>query len=395
MRNIIITGGELFNKGAEAMTFITVDELKKRFPNHKIYLLSDMDLKRPKKERERYAFSFMGWYPIKFAKCQSNPLLRLLCKLKNGAEFREAEAIYKNADLMIDISGYALGSNWNYEYVNTYLEHLEFARAFDIPVYLMSQSFGPFNFEGEKGQEVNFRIQKLLPEVKAICAREKEGYDVLVDTYHLKNVYLSQDIVLNNTSINLKNVFVTEPKYDIPDIEESAIGIIPNMRNFEVGNKKNVYELYEELIKNELKKRHIVYLLSHSAQDAEICKTLKQKFANDSNVIWLEQDFSSIEFNEIVKKFTYVIASRFHSVVHAYKNAIPCIVLGWATKYHDLTLQFKQEKYMIDVRDEINVDAIITQIEYLNQNLEEERKRIAHSLLKIQEANVFDIVKID
>ena len=30
MKNIIITGGELFNKGAQAMTFITVDEMKKR-----------------------------------------------------------------------------------------------------------------------------------------------------------------------------------------------------------------------------------------------------------------------------------------------------------------------------------------------------------------------------
>ena len=88
MRNIIITGGELFNKGAEAMTFIAVDELKKRFPNHKIYVLSDMDLKRPKEEKEKYAFSFMGWYPVKFAKCQSNWRLRVLCKLKNRRKRR-------------------------------------------------------------------------------------------------------------------------------------------------------------------------------------------------------------------------------------------------------------------------------------------------------------------
>ena len=32
MRNIIITGGGLENKGAQAMTFITVNELAKRFP---------------------------------------------------------------------------------------------------------------------------------------------------------------------------------------------------------------------------------------------------------------------------------------------------------------------------------------------------------------------------
>ena len=104
MKNIIITGGELFNKGAQAMTFITVDEMKKRFPDHRILVLSEMDLQRPKKEQEQYAFSFMGWYPIKFAKCQSNPILRALCLLRNQKELMEAEAIYKNTDLMIDIS---------------------------------------------------------------------------------------------------------------------------------------------------------------------------------------------------------------------------------------------------------------------------------------------------
>lgn len=395
MRNIIITGGELFNKGAEAMTFITVDELKKRFPNHKIYLLSDMDLKRPKDEREKYAFSFMGWYPIKFAKCQSNLLLKLFCKLKNGAEFNEAENIYKNTDLMVDISGYALGSNWNYEYVNTYLEHLEFAKAFNIPVYLMSQSFGPFKFEGEKGQELHSRIQKLLPGVQAICAREKEGYEALVDTYHLNNVHLSQDIVLNNKSINLQNVFVSEPQYDIPDIVENGIGIIPNVRNFEVGDKEDIYALYNTLICNELKLGHAVYLLSHSSQDAEICRIIKQNFATNSDVIWLEQDFSSIEFNEIVKKFKYVIASRFHSVVHAYKNIVPCIVLGWATKYHDLTKQFNQEKYMVDVREKLDADKIIEQIANLNEHLDEEKQVILKYLSKMQERNVFDILTIN
>ena len=38
MGNVIITGGDLKNKGAQAMTFVTVDEIKKRFPEERIYL---------------------------------------------------------------------------------------------------------------------------------------------------------------------------------------------------------------------------------------------------------------------------------------------------------------------------------------------------------------------
>ena len=55
-RNILITGGELFNKGAQSMTFITVNELKKRFPNHEILLSSSRDFKRDYEEKQQYNF---------------------------------------------------------------------------------------------------------------------------------------------------------------------------------------------------------------------------------------------------------------------------------------------------------------------------------------------------
>ena len=39
MRYILISGGTLRNKGAQAMVFVAVDELRKRFPNHEILAL--------------------------------------------------------------------------------------------------------------------------------------------------------------------------------------------------------------------------------------------------------------------------------------------------------------------------------------------------------------------
>ena len=124
-KNIIITGGGLANKGAQAMTFIAVSELKKKFPNHRILVLSTEDLKRPKEQLEKLSFEFIGWYPQKFAKCQNNPILRLMYKVINKEEFAEAETIYKNTDLMIDISGYAFGSGWTSKICNDFLDNFE------------------------------------------------------------------------------------------------------------------------------------------------------------------------------------------------------------------------------------------------------------------------------
>ena len=394
MKNIIITGGELFNKGAQAMTFIAVDEMKKRFPDHQILVFSEMDLQRSKEEREQYAFEFMGWYPLKFAKCQSNPVLRMMCLLRNKKELIEAEEIYRNTDLMIDISGYALGSNWGIETCNHYLEHLEFAKAFQIPVYLMPQSFGPFDFSDAAGKEVDRRIAELLPTAKVICAREREGYLALKEHYHLENVILTNDLVVNNRGVNRDNVFCKKVSVKLPDIEDKSVAVIPNQRNFAVADAVEVEAIYLCIIQILLQNGVKVYLISHSDTDMEICKKLKEKVSTNKSVILIDQELSCIEFNEMVRKFQFVVASRFHALVHAFKNKVPCIALGWATKYHDLMKQFGQEQYMLDVRQEISNELLETLIHSMINNREDNSQTISKRLEELQETDVFDVVKL-
>lgn len=393
MRNIIITGGELFNKGAQAMTFVAVDELCRRFPDHKIYLLSEMDLARPEEEKEPFAFDFMGWYPLKFARCQSNSLLRFTCKLRNSKELQEAEDIYKHCDAMVDVSGYALGSNWSAATCNRYLDHLEFAQAFGIPVYLMPQSFGPFDFGAER-QALNARIQRLLPTAKVIFAREQEGYDALVNTYGLKNVRLAHDLVLGNKGIELANIFVSAPTLDLPEIRPNSVAVIPNSMNSSVSSQESVLELYTKAIHALLSQGKTVYLLSHSTVDSALCSKLKEPFLTNENVILLAQDFSCLEFNALVKKFDYLIASRFHSIVHAFKNGVPCIALGWATKYHDLLKLFDQEQYILDVRDKIGEEQIAAAIALMDAHYPDEAGKIQKGLAAVQKQNVFDVLTL-
>ncbi|GAE28192.1 hypothetical protein JCM9140_4400 [Halalkalibacter wakoensis JCM 9140] len=56
---VLITGGELFNKGAQAMTFTTVNEIKSRFKDKEIVLLSSRDYLRDKNEKEQYSFKIL------------------------------------------------------------------------------------------------------------------------------------------------------------------------------------------------------------------------------------------------------------------------------------------------------------------------------------------------
>ena len=373
------------------MTLIAVHELRERFPYHNIYVHSPVDLANKKLDKRVFTFKFTGWYPLKFARCQRHPFQRSMILLRSGSELSEAEAIYRNTDFIVDVSGYALGSNWSDKICNDFLDILEFAKAFGIPVYLMPQSFGPFDF-GKAREAIDNRIRKLLPTAKVIFAREQEGYDALVNRYGLKNVRLAYDLVLSNTGINIKNVFVSAPEFDLLEIRTNSVAVVPNSMNSNVSSHDAVLSIYTEVISALLKRGRTVYLISHSAMDAALCRELKEAFGVNGNVVLLDRDFSCLEFNELVNKFAYLVASRFHSIVHAFKNGIPCIALGWATKYYDLLTLFGQEQYVLDFRDEIGTENVSTAIEKMDRAYRDESLKIQNKLVSVQEHNVFDVV---
>ena len=108
----------------------------------------------------------------------------------------------------------------------------------------------------------------------------------------------------------------------------------------------------------------------------------------------MEQEFSCLEFNELVKLFDYLVASRFHSVVHAFKNGIPCITLGWAKKYEVLLEQFGQADYLFDVRKDLTKESLVQAMERMEQSWSKESVKIRENLAAVQEKNVFDVLKL-
>ena len=374
------------------MTFVAVDALRKRFPDHEIYLLSELDRRRPEKERAQYRFRFTGWYPIKFARAQHNPALRLACLLRNRAELLECEALYRNCDLMVDISGYGLGSNWGEKQLCLYLDHLEFAKAFGIPCYLLPQSFGPFDFHGEEKTQGD-RIPELLSSVKLICAREQQGYDDLRRLYHLENVILRPDLVLSSRDVSLNNVFSAPPAIELTAVGKNSVAIVPNENTVSAVGEEKILTLYGEIVRALVQAGKHVYLLSHSSADKWLCEKIKAQFPNDE-ICYLDRDFSCLEYSELVKRFDFVICSRYHGIVHAFKNGVPCVSIGWAAKYHELMSYFGQEGYAFDVEAGLSSPEIIESILLLNDRREQESGKIRELLTTVQNENVFDLLEI-
>lgn len=392
MEYAIIVGGGLQNKGAQSMTFVTVNEIKKRFPHLKIILFSGSDYMHNNSE---YTFEICKPIDLRTTFYLQGGFYRWIANLQKNKirDIERIEEIYRNTKLMIDISGYVLGSNWPYWRSISYMLRIKTAKHFGINTFLMPQSFGPFNYTGIKKILVHHLIKTYLKFPKVIYAREKEGYDLLLKKYRLRNIVLSEDMVLLNKKLDIRNIYNTLPEQKKVGLLQNAVAIIPNAKNFVFGNKDRVIDAYREIVEKLLSCGKSIYILRHAKEDIDACNTIKEMFAHNDNVILISDEFTCIEYDLLVKGFDYLIASRFHSIVHAYKNGIPCIALGWATKYHELLHSFHQDNFIFDVRKEIDLHAISEAIDVMNTSFPEQSKTIQRILAEIQRNNIFDVVE--
>ena len=393
---VVVTGGELFNKGAQAMTYITVDQIAKKYPDCKVILFSDGDFKRPDAEKAKYKFEFLPFPGLgeTISLCTGLFKKRYLNRA-NGKNYAKYKEIVENTVALLDISGYALGSKWSDFVIEGYLRKLFLAKHFGIPVYLMPQSFGPFDFKSKKAKLFHKLLKHYLSTAKLIMARENDGLYALKEKYKLKNVIKTPDLVLQNTGINPENIF-----YDIPEkkeylIEKNSVALIPNSKNNKFGNEENLLNMYRNMIDILLEKGTNIYLIYHAVEDLKICRLIKDTYyAKVQNVYLIEDELNCIEFDDIVQKFDFIIGSRYHSIVHAYRKAVPAIVIGWAVKYKELAHLFEQEKYCFNVENAESYNSAVLMVKQMYENHSEESKKIFVGVTEIQKENVYDLIEI-
>ncbi len=404
MKKIIISGADMGNKGAQAMLFIAASEVKKNYPSAEIYFTTSA---RYTKNLEKYKLKYLYKYTFINAMAiqsgQRNCLVAFFFAIGNAiksiikrnftqifGEYKYIKLI-KEIDLIIDVSGLNLTSQFPFRVNRNYLDIIDYAHANDIQIVLMPQSFGPFDY-GKKQAYMDERIKEALAKAKIIYAREEEGKRLLVEKYGLENVKLSDDLVLQNKKIAWNDICEDIDDFKIVSypIQENSIAIIPNLRSFERINDGNMLELYKVIIKAILELGKNVYIIRHSNEDEKICRAIYNLFKGNKQVFLISGELNFYEYEEIICKFDFIIASRFHSIVHAYKNGVPCIGLGWAQKYMDLFKKCGQSQYVFDVREKLDYDKIIVKIKDMCRNCDGNRNIIIEHMKDIQKNNCFE-----
>ena len=393
-KNIILLGGQLFNKGAQAMTFITVDEIKKRFPDHNIILISSKDYKREDVEKDNYKFDIMPEPRLRFLFFAGlTNKIHVLKKVSVTDNNKTIIDTLHNTEYVLDISGYRLGSDWGCDLSIYYCLQVMLSHMCGAKVYLMPQSFGPFLYKGRKAKLTNRLILKCLPYAELIMAREIEGYNLLRRKYKLKNVIKTYDMVLQNEGVDISNIYHIKPQFNLPEISCDSIAIIPNSKLLKYGSLNEIDNIYDSIIDTLHLYNKKVYFLFHSSEDREICINLYEKYKKSfDDIYFIDVDLSCLEFDRVVAKFDFVVASRYHSIVHAYRNSVPAIVLGWAIKYKELMKIFNQTEYHFNVRESFDIACVKDAVIHMISDNNIEKEKIKRRLNKVREINVFDYI---
>lgn len=398
MNNILIVGANFNNKGAQSMLFVAVDEIYRRNPNARIYFGG---IERWKSGKYTFDQVYYRDYNKAIAMNEfSHPwyITKSICKdivkavACKGNGIRELTALKKlmpSIDLVIDISGYNIGDKWNAETHENYFDNIRLAIKYHIPMILMPQSFGPFNYKANYKYLIE-EAEELLSYPRIIFAREKKSIEYLQQKFNLSNIRLSSDMVLQNKTISIKNILLTPSKIETPIIKINSVGIIPNSKTVSDENRSQIFKLYQTVIQMLLSNGKRIYILKHSLNDGPLCSQIYSSFSDVQEVSYLNSNFSCLEYNEIVKQFDFIICSRYHGAVNAYKNGIPSVLLGWADKYDELAECLNQQKYCLNIRDSIDQNMVIYVVELMLHNYLYESSIIREKLKQIQSKNCFD-----
>ena len=80
----------------------------------------------------------------------------------------------------------------------------------------------------------------------------------------------------------------------------------------------------------------------------------------------------------------------YHATVHAYKAGTPALVFGWSAKYREMMSLLGQERYLFDVREDIETESILAALNILLARRQDEAQVIKEKLGNLQkEYDVF------
>ena len=146
-----------------------------------------------------------------------------------------------------------------------------------------------------------------------------------------------------------------------------------NNKDEYIGLLKDIIDLYE-------KKGQPIFMLNHEGfRDKNLCEQVNAEIEKKIPVV---SGITAKEVKGLIGNSHTVISSRFHGVVSALSQGVPCLATSWSHKYEMLFRDFGQEGRILseEVDWAINMEKITT-LEQNHETIAENIKAVKPPLL--------------
>jgi polysaccharide pyruvyl transferase WcaK-like protein len=229
---------------------------------------------------------------------------------------------------VLDASGFAYGDIWGARLAGKGMaDHITEWKKRGKKVILLPQAFGPFS-----NMDLRRKMEIILEQADLVFARDKTSYNYL------------NEFGIANGRLDLKPDFTNLIAGTLPEYFDSSkfeVAVIPNAKMIKVTEDK-VSERYAHFLKEVIEVTHELgykpfFLLHEGKADRDLIETVNNSLSTPIPVI---DEMNPLHVKGIIGASRAVVTSRFHGLVSALSQAVPCLATGWSHKYEMLLADY-------------------------------------------------------
>ncbi len=301
-RYVEIRGTEFVNKGAELMMHAILAQLPP------------------------------GWTPVIEASSRNTraQLRGAGVRTKRTGMWSRGDVADEAISVVLDASGFAYSDFWGPGRARRRLgRHLARWKTQGKRLVLLPQAFGPF-----EGAALRTVMTQVLGAADLVFPRDPTSMEHLAGLGGTPATGIAPDFT------NL----LEAPAPDDPGRWDRAVVVVPNRRMIQVGKRGYASSLVRTMEQVRAAGYEPVLLVQETGRDPALARRLSCRLDPAVPVV-LETD--AIRIKSIIGASAAVITSRYHSLVCALSQGVPCLATSWSHKYRHLVDEYGYGKALV------------------------------------------------
>lgn len=289
--------------------------------------------------------------------------------------FQNADAVFMKGGGLIQSHGGIIST-----YATYYrLYHIFLAQSLNKPVYILPNSFGPF-----EGPFVKLMVKRAFNKCRFISAREEKTQEVVKKELGIQiPCYPDLAFYLENGTITRQ--YIVE-HFNIPSNKKI---VAVTMRPYRFPNEKNP-EMAYRVFKNEMRKlifwlaenRFMPLIVEHTfaitthENDGDCIKDVVKGLDKNLYRLFSDRTMDCRQLKSLYASCDYIIGTRFHSLIFSLSNMVPGIAISYdGFKSIGIMKDMNLGEYVIDIKD-VTAQKLEDKLKKIIDNQEEIKNNI-------------------